>query len=58
MQLKLSESSYGDFVVWKENELIVERILPDTEFIKSVFDQATIFFLVCSTSRATGKILF
>ena len=44
MQIKLSDSLYGDFVVWRKQELLVERIFPDKQFIEHALNQSTQFF--------------
>ena len=46
MQMKFSECSYADFIVSREQELIVDRIYPDNEFIEKALDQITIFSLL------------
>ena len=43
-QIKLCGAAYGDFVVWRENELIVHRIYPDETFVNAVLEKATEFF--------------
>ena len=43
-QMKFCEFAYGDFVVWREDELIVERINPDHEFLSSALEKSTEFF--------------
>ena len=42
--MKFCGSLDGDFVVWREQELIVQRILPDQQFIECALDQSTKFF--------------
>ncbi len=39
--MEICRSTDGDFVVWREQELIVERIHADPAFIECAFDQAT-----------------
>lgn len=55
MQIKFLESSYCDFVVWREQELIVQRILPDVEFIEHALTQATKFFKYAILPELLGK---
>lgn len=55
MQIKFSESSYCDFVVWREQELIVQRIFPDTEFIEQALTLATKFFKYAILPELLGK---
>ena len=43
-QMKCIESVYGDFVVWRDEELFVERIYPDEEFMTNALTKSTIFF--------------
>ena len=39
--MKFCEVSYGDFVVWREEELVVERICSDEECIMSALNKCT-----------------
>ena len=42
-QMKFCQCLYCDFVVWSEEDIIIERIVPDMEFIESALEKATIF---------------
>lgn len=43
-ELFISERSYCDFVfLWKNNEMYIERIVPDKEFWEAVSNKAKIF---------------
>ena len=42
-QMKFCQCLYCDFVAWSENDIVIERIVPDTEFIESALEKATIF---------------
>ena len=55
MQMKFSESLYGDFVVWREQELLVERILPDEQFIEQALEKSTKFFKYALLPELLGK---
>ena len=44
LQMKLSDVTYGDFVVWSESELVILRVTLDEDFITTAIDKATIFF--------------
>ena len=44
-QIKLCNANFCDFVVWNE-DLFIEQIMPDDDFIESVFIKATTFFKV------------
>ena len=33
MQMRFADAQYCDFIVWREGELFIQRILPDTAFI-------------------------
>ena len=41
--------------MWREQELIVDRISPDNEFIKKALDQATNFFKYSLLPELLGK---
>ena len=41
--MKLCGAAYGDFVVWRENELIMHRIYPDETFISAVLEKLLSF---------------
>ena len=43
-QIKVCGTGYGDFVVWHENKLVIQRIYPDEELISSILSKATEFF--------------
>lgn len=54
-QIKLCNAKFCDFVMWNENDLFVQRIMPDDEFIKSAFDKATDFFKLGILPELLGK---
>ena len=43
-QMNYSGAKYGDFVVWSQNELVIQRIYLDETFISSILPKATEFF--------------
>ena len=43
LQLMVTERAYCDFIVWTPNELHIQRILPNKEFIQSQIDKAEHF---------------
>ena len=43
LQMKICDVGFCDFVVWKEDELIVLRISKDEEFIRNATEKATYF---------------
>ena len=53
--MKFCEFAYGDFVVWREDELIVERINPDHEFLSSALEKSTEFFKYGILPELLGK---
>ena len=54
-QLLVTELVYCDFVVWTNKDLFVERILPDSEFIKSCTTRAKDFYLRAVLPELLGK---
>ena len=44
LQMKVCGTSFGDFIVWRENELVVERIANDDTFLTEALEKATNFF--------------
>jgi hypothetical protein len=43
LQMMLGDYGYGDFVVWREGEIVVLRVNIDTQFLKEAMDKATDF---------------
>lgn len=43
-QMKFCQCLYCDFFVWSEEDIVIERIVPDIEFIESALEKATMFF--------------
>ena len=41
LQMKLSDVTYGDFIVWSESELVILRVTLDEDFITTAIDKAT-----------------
>ena len=54
-QIKFCSVNYCDFVVWRENELVVQRIDPDEELINTSLEQATLFFKFGVLPELLGK---
>ena len=44
LEMRVTEVSYCDFMVWTPSEFIVLRIEPDSSFIESVFNKCDIFW--------------
>ena len=44
-QIQFCSVNYCDFVVWRENELVVQRIDPDEELMSTSLEQATLLSL-------------
>ena len=49
------ECQYGDFVVWTQKEIFIERILPDNKFWESNLPKLDNFFEVCILPEIVGK---
>lgn len=43
-EMKFCQCLYCDFFVWSEEDIVIERIVPDIEFIESALEKATMFF--------------
>ena len=43
MQMKFARAQYCDFLVWRRDDIIVERIFPDVTFIDDALAKANIF---------------
>ena len=41
--MRFADSQYCDFIVWREGDLFIERILPDTAFIDEAIAKAQLF---------------
>ena len=54
-QIKFCNVTYCDFVVWQENELVVQRIFLDEEFISTALEKATLFFKFGVLPENLGK---
>ena len=54
-QIFVTGASYCDFVIWIDNKLHVERILPDDEFWCIVYPKAKLFFYEVLLPEMCGK---
>ena len=54
-QIALTGGEFCDFVVWTPNELHIQRILPNTEFIHTQVEKAELFFKVAVMPELLGK---
>ena len=54
-QMKFCQCLYCDFVVWSEKDTVIERIVPDMEFIESALEKATKFFRYGILPELLGK---
>lgn len=55
LQMKLCETTFGDFIVWREGDLIVERIYIDDSFLVHALEKATTFFKLGILPEILGK---
>ena len=44
LQMKLCQTEYCDFVVWRPHDMVALRIVPDEHFIVSAIVKAMLFF--------------
>ena len=54
-QIELCGAKYCDFVVWREDELHIERIYLNKDFIRNAFDRASTFIKVGVLPELVGK---
>ena len=54
-QIKLCSVEYCDFVVWREEELFVQRILPDTDLIMDAISKCEQFIKLAVLPEMLGK---
>ena len=54
-QIKFCKGLYCDFVVLTENDIIIQRILPDPEFIDAMLEKSTNFFMYAILPELLGK---
>ena len=43
LQLRVCDTSYGDFIVWRQDEMVMEHILVDNKFLDASLEKATHF---------------
>lgn len=55
LQMLLCETTYGDFVVWNESELVVERIVINESFLTTALEKTEKFFLYGILPEILGK---
>ena len=53
--MKVCETSYGDFVVWRAEELLIERIQYNETFCMEALEKATKFFIYGILPEVIGK---
>lgn len=54
-QLKFCNVQYCDFVVWREGELVKQRIYPNEPFITAVLEKCMKFIKICVLPELLGK---
>ena len=55
LQMKLCQTTHGDFIVWRENELIVERVSINEQFLAMALEKATKFYTNGVLPEVLGK---
>ena len=53
--MKLCDAGFCNFVVWKEDELIVLHINKDEGFIRNATEKATYFYKQCVLPELLGR---
>ena len=54
-QIKLCSVEYCDFVVWREEELVIQRIVRDNDFIMDAFSKCEQFIKLAVLPEMLGK---
>ena len=55
MQIKFAHAQYCDFLVWRKDDFIVDRILPDVPFIDDALAKANIFIKTALLPELIGR---
>lgn len=55
LQMKLCDVNFCDFIMWRSDELVVNRIERDDHFLKEAIDKATVFFKYGILPELVGK---
>ena len=55
MQMKFAYAQYCDFLVWRKDDFIVDRILPDVSFIDDALAKANIFVKTALLPELIGR---
>ena len=53
--MRVCDTSYGDFIVWQQDEMVVERILVDNKFLDASLEKATKIFIYGILPEVLGK---
>lgn len=57
MQMKFCGALYCDFVVWTKSNTVIERSIPDPQFIDSKLDIIKDFFLLWNYTRDRWEVV-
>ena len=57
LQMYCCNAAVGDFVVWRKDEILIERIEYDATFMESVIHKTTAFFYKLVLPELVGKVL-
>ena len=55
MQMKFAHTQYCDFLAWRKEDFIVDRILPDVSFIDDALAKANIFVKTALLPQLIGR---
>ena len=55
MEMRFADPQYCDFIVWREGELFIQRILPDTAFIDGAITKVKVFVKTCILPELVGR---
>ena len=55
LQMKLSHTDHCDFVVWGEEDVFIERILQNNDFLEESMAKATALFKQCVLPELLGR---
>ena len=55
MQMKFAHAQYCDFLVWRKDEFVVDRIVPDVPFINGALAKAELFIKTALLPELIGR---
>ena len=53
--MRVCDTSYGDFIVWRQDEMVMEHILVENKFLDASLEKATNIFIYGILPEVLGK---